>query len=102
MIPFIVKYEYDDMYGNGSKIVFADTVDEAVEKLNKHMLEKRDKKWTDRVYSNDEFRHICVNAFGWHTYVNNEAVVGLKVREIDLRFGDVIPIAEYFEETPKE
>lgn len=99
MKPFIVKYDYEDMYGFGAKIVFAESPEDAVIKFQKHMINSKDSNFYGRtVYHNNEFRHICMNVFSWHTFINNKANICLKVREIDDRFGDVIPIQEYFEQ----
>lgn len=98
MKAFIVKYDYEDLYGFGAKIVLATSPEDAVKKFQKQMIESKDSKFYERTYHNDKFRHICMNVFTWHTFINDAANVCLKVREIDDKFGDVIPIQEYFDE----
>lgn len=98
MTPFVVKYDYEDMYGFGATIVFADNIDDAVEKFKRDMFNKKDSKWLERVYRHATFRHISRNVFGWHTYFNDPANVCIKVREVNTKHGPIIPIQEHFEE----
>ena len=96
--PFIVKYDYDDMYGFGSMIVFAKDEADAVLVLRDEMEKNQDKRWLDRtIRGNRDFRFITKSIYDWYTYYNNEANVCVKVRRINRKFGN-IPIGNNFEE----
>lgn len=97
MDPYIVKYDYEAAFGIGTLILFADDEDDCVKKFRKYMFDKIDDKWLEYTYHRSEFRHVSMNVFGWHTYWNDSANVCIKVRKIDKRFGELIPIYEHFE-----
>lgn len=100
MIPFIVKYDYEDMYGFGATIIFAKDVEDAVKRFVREMINKRDTRWLEHTHNRTEFKHINTNMYGWNTFLNDSANVCIKVREVDTAFGDIIPIQEHFEECP--
>jgi len=98
MIPYIVKYDYDDAYGFGAVIVYTNNLDDAVYQFKRYMFNKKDQKWIDHTYRYSDFKHIATNAYGWHTFLNSPVnVVCLKIREINIDHGPVIPIQEHFE-----
>lgn len=98
MTPFVIKYDYEDMYGFGATIVFAEDIDSAVETFKQEMFNKKDSQWIERTYHHSTFRHVAKNIFGWHTYFNDPANVCVKVREVNTKYGTIIPIQEHFEE----
>lgn len=96
---FVIKYDYEDMYGFGSIIVFASDMECAVKSFCKYMYDKNDSKWLERTIHNNAFRWVSSNVFGWNTYFNLAANVCIKVREVSQQFGDIIPIQEHFEKS---
>lgn len=99
LIPFIIKYDYEDMYGFGACVIFAKDMDDAVEQFKQHMYKSNNKEFFDRTsYHNKDFRWVSKNVFGWNTYFNDAANVCIKVREINMNYGTVIAIQEHFEE----
>lgn len=95
---FIIKYDYEDCTGFGAVIVHAPSPDGAVLAFRKYMFDNKNDRWIEHAYRRGDFRHINVNIFGWHQYFNNDATICLKVREIDTKYGDIIPIQESFED----
>lgn len=95
---FVIKYDYEDCTGFGAIIVHALTPDMAVILFRKYMFEHKDDRWNEHAYRRSDFRHVSCNIFGWHQYFNDDATVCLKVREIDMKYGDIIPIQEYFDD----
>lgn len=98
MIPFVVKYDYEDMYGFGATIIFAKDVEDAVKRFVRDMINRRDTKWLDHTYHRNKFRYVSTNTFGWNTFLNDSDNVCLKVREVDTKYGNIIPIQEHFDE----
>ena len=98
MKAFVIKYDYDDCTGFGAIIIFAVSHDEAVKSFRNHMFDKKDQKWYERVYRNADFRFVSKNIYGWYQYFNQHANVCIKCREINMQYGDTIPIQEYFED----
>ena len=99
---FVIKYDYDDCTGFGAIIVHAYSIDEAISIFKKYMFEKKDDKWYEMTYRRSDFRYVSKNIFGWNQYFNDNATVCLKVREINTKCGDIIPIQEYFEDSKIE
>ena len=95
---FVIKYDYEDCTGFGAIIVFATSHDEAVVEFKKYMFEKKDSEWYERTYRDNKFRCVSKNIFGWHQYFNDHAKVCIKCREINMQYGNTIPIQEYFED----
>lgn len=95
---FIVKYDYEDCTGFGAVVVYAPSPDAAVIKFRNYMFDNKTERWMDHMYRRSNFRHVSCNIFGWHQYFNDDATVCLKVREIDTKYGDIIPIQESFED----
>lgn len=95
--PYVIKYDYDDMYGFGTTIVFANDMDDAVNRFRHYMMDKRDSKWLEYTFNRADFRWVSKNVFGWNIFFNDSANVCLKVREICTQYGDIIPIQEHFE-----
>ena len=95
---YIIKYDYEDCTGFGAIIVHALTPDMAVLVFRKYMFDKKDARWNDHAYRRSDFRFVSKNIFGWHQYFNDDATICVKVREIDMKFGDVIPVQECFED----
>lgn len=98
MKTFVIKYGYVDMYGFGSVIIFADTMEEAINIFINHMHSTGGEKWFERTYNRNVFRYKTSNVFGWHVFFNDSENVCLKIREINTDHGEIIPIQEYFEE----
>ena len=95
---YIIKYDYEDCTGFGAIIVHALTHDMAVILFRKYMFDKKDARWYEHAYRRSDFRFVSKNIFGWYQYFNDDATICIKVREIDMKFGDVIPIQECFED----
>lgn len=96
---YIIKYDYEDCTGFGAIIVHALSHDMAVIMFRKYMFEQKDERWYDHAYRRSDFRHVNTNIFGWHQYFNDDATICLKVREIDTKYGDIIPVQSYFEDS---
>lgn len=95
--PYIVKYDYDDMYGFGTIVIFAYDMDDAIQQLRRHMIEMKDTKWIDHTYNQNTFRWVSKNVYGWNTYFNDSANTCVKIREVDTTCGLIIPVQEHFE-----
>lgn len=97
LIPFVIKYDYEDMYGFGAIIVFARSMVDAINKFAAHMSTTDNSTWKDYTVNRSTFRWVSKNIFGWNIYFNEKADVCLKVRQIETKYGDIIPIQEHFE-----
>lgn len=97
IVPFVIKYDYEDMYGFGSVIVFAVSMVDAIDKFVKYMESTDNSTWKDYTVNRNTFRWVSKNVFGWNIYFNKKADVCLKVRKIETKYGDIIPIQEHFE-----
>lgn len=97
MKPFIVKYDYEDLFGFGTCIVFAEDMDGAIVAFKNHMFDSGNVEWKNHAYNQNNFRWVSRNVFGWNTYFNGPANVCLKIREINTTYGTIIPIQEYFD-----
>ena len=97
LIPFVIKYDYEDMIGFGATIVFAESMEMAVDKFIYHMNETKNSNWLDYSHNRETFRWVSKNIFGWNIYFNQASDICLKVRQIETRYGDIIPIQEHFE-----
>ena len=97
MNPYIVKYDYENAEGIGVVIIYAKSIDDAMKKFRTRMFESGDSKWYEYVYHRSEFRHVATNVYGWNTCYNESANVCVKIREINSKHGEVIPIYEHFD-----
>ena len=101
LIPYIIKYDYEDMIGLGTCIVFAKDMDSAIEDFKQNMINRMNNpNFIDRVsFKNSTFRWVSKNIFGWNIYFNDSAIVRIKIREIDMKYGPFISINDNFEES---
>lgn len=95
---YVIKYDYEDCTGFGAIIIFATSHDEAIAEFKKYMFDKKDPEWYERTYRDADFRFISKNIFGWYQYFNGHANVCIKCREINMQYGNTIPIQEHFED----
>ena len=92
MNPHVIKYDYEDAEGAGVIIIYANSVDDALTKFKSYMFGEKNAEWYERVYHRSEFRLVATNIYGWHTFYNDPANVCIKIKEINLRNGEVIPV----------
>ena len=102
MNAYVIKYDYEDADGIGIFILYANDIDDALMKFRKHMFDTNDSKWYERAYRKSEFRLVAKNIYGWHTFYNEPANVCIKIREINKKSGDIIPVHRSFDFDVKE
>lgn len=95
-VPYVIKWDYEDIYGTGTLVIFAHDEEDAVRRFVRYIHNSKDPLWIERTWRYESFRFITKNIFGWYTYMNSITNVCVKVRQVDQRFGDVIPLVQIF------